>query len=59
MSSLQASPVAKIYKYDSFAPMVDKVVDAAWHKAALRNDKYTLTKGTMTFHQYNLSRNFH
>lgn len=40
----EASPVAKIYKYDSFAPMVDKVVDAAWHKAALQNDKYTLTK---------------
>ncbi|GMN55692.1 hypothetical protein TIFTF001_024810 [Ficus carica] len=40
----EASPVAKIYKYDSFAPMVDKVVDAAWHKAAQQNAKYTLTK---------------
>lgn len=40
----EASPVTKIYKYDNFVPMVDKVVDAAWQKAALQNEKYNLTK---------------
>ncbi|EXC04414.1 Sec14 cytosolic factor [Morus notabilis] len=41
---LKASPVTKIYKYDNFVPMVDKVVDASWQKAALQNEKYNLTK---------------
>ncbi|XP_024027249.1 phosphatidylinositol/phosphatidylcholine transfer protein SFH3 [Morus notabilis] len=36
--------LTKIYKYDNFVPMVDKVVDASWQKAALQNEKYNLTK---------------
>lgn len=40
--------VTKVYKYDNFVPMVDKVVDASWPKA-VKKHQFTNTKGKMTF----------
>ncbi|KAL7002682.1 hypothetical protein U1Q18_003839 [Sarracenia purpurea var. burkii] len=35
----------KAYGHDDFVPMVDKGVDATWHKA-LQNGNFTISKGT-------------
>ncbi|PON65138.1 CRAL-TRIO lipid binding domain containing protein [Parasponia andersonii] len=39
----EAAVVTKVYKYDNFVPMVDKVVDASWPKA-VKKDKFAHNK---------------